>query len=40
MLRLALGSREVIPSSDKEAPSDVAAHYAQEGIKGSNKMRK
>jgi hypothetical protein len=31
------GSREVTPSSDKEASSDVATHCAQEGIKGSHK---
>jgi hypothetical protein len=40
MLRLAQGSREVTPSNDKEAPSDVAAHCTQEGIKGGNKRRK
>jgi hypothetical protein len=40
MICPAQGSREATPSSDKEAPSDVAAHYAQDGIKGSNKRRK
>jgi hypothetical protein len=30
----------VTPSSDKEAPSDVAAHYTQEGVKGGNKRCK
>jgi hypothetical protein len=40
MLRPKLGSREVTPSSDKEASSDVAAHCAQEGIKGSKKRHK
>jgi precorrin-6B methylase 1 len=33
-------SREAIPSSDKEAPSDIAAYYSQNGIKGSNKWCK
>jgi hypothetical protein len=40
MLRTTLGSREVTPSSDREAPSDVATHYAQEGVKGRNQRRK
>jgi hypothetical protein len=31
------GSREKIPSGDKEAPFDVTAHYAQVGVKGGNK---
>jgi hypothetical protein len=33
----AQGSREATPNNDKEAPSDVAAHCAQEGVKGGNK---
>jgi hypothetical protein len=40
MLRPPPGSREATPSSDKGASSDVAAHYAQEGVKGGNKRRK
>jgi hypothetical protein len=33
-------SKEATPSSDREAPSIVAAYYAQDGIKGSNKRYK
>jgi hypothetical protein len=40
MLCPAQGSREATPSSDKEAPSNVAAHYAQEGVKGGSKRCK
>jgi hypothetical protein len=39
-IRPAQGSREATPSSDGEAPSDVTAHCAEEGIKGGNKTRK
>jgi hypothetical protein len=34
------GSREVTPSSGKEAPSDVAVHHTKEGTKGGKKMHK
>jgi hypothetical protein len=34
------GSREVTPSSEKEAPSNVAAHDTQEGVKGGKKRHK
>jgi hypothetical protein len=37
ILHPAQGSREATPSNDKEAPSDVSAHCAQEGVKGGNK---
>jgi hypothetical protein len=40
MLHPARGSSEVTPSSDGEAPSNIAAHCAQEGIKVDNKRRK
>jgi hypothetical protein len=40
MLRPTQGSREVTPSNDKEASSNVTAHYAQEAIKGCNRRRK
>jgi hypothetical protein len=40
MLCLAQGSREVTSNSDKEASSDIAAHCAQDDIKGGNKRRK
>jgi hypothetical protein len=40
MLHPTQGSREVTPSSDKEAPSNITAHYAQEGIRVGNKRRK
>jgi hypothetical protein len=40
MLCQVQASVEATPSSDIEASSDVAAHYAQEGIKGSNKRCK
>jgi hypothetical protein len=40
MLYPTQGSREVTMSSNKEAPSDVAAHCAQGGIKGGNKRCK
>jgi hypothetical protein len=33
-------SREATPSSDKEAPSDVAAHCAQQGVKCGHNRRK
>jgi hypothetical protein len=33
-------SREVTPSSDKEAPPDIAAHHAQNGVRSGNKRRK
>jgi hypothetical protein len=31
------GSKEATPRSDREMPSDIAAHVTQEGIKGSKK---
>jgi hypothetical protein len=34
------GSREATPSGNKEAPSDVAAHYTQEDVKGGKNRRK
>jgi hypothetical protein len=34
------GSREKIPSGDKEAPFDVTTHYAEAGVKGGNKRCK
>jgi hypothetical protein len=34
VLRPVRASREATPSSDKEAPFDVASHCAQEGVKG------
>jgi hypothetical protein len=40
MHRPAQMSREVTSSSYKEVSSDVAAYYAQDGIKGSNKRHK
>jgi hypothetical protein len=40
VLRPAHMSREATPRSNKEVASDVVAHCAQEGIKGSNKQRK
>jgi hypothetical protein len=40
MLRPAQGSREVTLSSCKEAPPNVAIHYAKEGIKGGKKRCK
>jgi hypothetical protein len=40
MPRPAPASREATPSSNKEASSDIAAHCAQEGVKGSNKRCK
>jgi hypothetical protein len=40
MLHTIQGSREATPSSDKEAPLDVIAHCAQEGIKGGSKRCK
>jgi hypothetical protein len=40
MLRLAQGSREVTPSSGKEAPFNVVIHSAKEGIKGGKKRSK
>jgi hypothetical protein len=40
MLRPAQSSREMTPSSDKDASSDIAAHCTQEGVKGNNKWRK
>jgi hypothetical protein len=40
MLHPTQASREVTPSSDKEAPSNIAAHCSQEGVKGSNKRCK
>jgi hypothetical protein len=40
MLHPAHTSREPTPSSDKEKPTDVTAHCAQVGIKGSNKRCK
>jgi hypothetical protein len=40
MLCPALGSREATPSNDKLVSSDVATHYAQEGVKGDNKRHK
>jgi hypothetical protein len=36
----AQGSREATPRSDRETPSDIAAHVTQEGIKGRKKRRK
>jgi hypothetical protein len=40
MFRPAQTSREATPSNDKETPSNIAAHCAQVGVKGSNKRRK
>jgi precorrin-6B methylase 1 len=40
MLHPTQGTKEVIPSSDRETPSDIAAHSTQEGVKGSKKRCK
>jgi hypothetical protein len=40
MHRPTQASKEATPTSDKETPSDVSAHYAQEVVKGSNKRHK
>jgi hypothetical protein len=40
MLHSTRGTRGETLSSDKEVPFDVAAHCAQEGIKGGKKRRK
>jgi hypothetical protein len=37
MLRPTRGSREASPSSDKEAPSNLAVQYTQAGVKGGGK---
>jgi hypothetical protein len=40
MLSPMQGSREATPSNNKEAPSDIATHYAEEGVKGDSKRCK
>jgi hypothetical protein len=40
MLLTAQGSKEVTPSSNKEAPSDITVHCTQQGVKGCNKRHK